>query len=272
MTPEEFKARARHLSVDLPDDAVLRFVAQTRHTMRLTVSTPISTRYRQCAGDLDLLSRSLEDTDVRRIAGKIRLWDRQWKEATTIDALIGLTVNGHHCAEVGLDRPFVTLLERSNITIDEFLVCLRRAISRNAFHDEFMTNLRVGVTNWDRECLRAHGFKLYPNMFDAYCSAFPRMPHFQGACMGRKSFAFDFLLGEARYVSSHQPTLTVRMPVTDTILNSLRGRRINEVIAGDHFGDSQRIIRAWRNADAHVSMTMTQEIVPLVPDAALLAA
>ncbi len=272
MTPEEFRIRAQRLSIDLPDDAVLRFVPQTRDTMQMTLFTPQSQAYRQCAGCIDLLPRRLDDPEIRRIASRVRLWDRQWKEAMTVDALIALTVNGHHHVQIGLDRPFVLLLERSNVSIDDFLVGLRRAVIRGAYHGDIMTNLKVGVTNWDRDCLRAHGFRLYPNMFDAYCSAFPRMPHFQGSCLGRKPLAFDFLLGEARYVSSRQPTLTARLSIPDATLNSLRGRRMNDIVSGGLFGEDQTVIRAWRSGKSHVSMTMTQEIVPITSAALPIAA
>lgn len=263
MTPDEFTMKAERLGFQIPRDAMLRFRPQTPKTMQFVLSTPQSQVYRQCAGSLDLLPRVLDDDHVRKIVSRIRLWDRQWREATSVDSLIGLTVNGQPAAEVGFDRPFVKLLERADIGIDDFLSSLRRAVMRSAFHDDFLTNIKVGITNWDREGLRAHGFKLYPNMFDTYCTAFPSMPRFQGSCMGKKPLAFDFLLGEATYVSSQQPTFTARLPIPDAMLNSLRGRKMNDIVSGDLFGDSQTITRAWRSGKSHVSMTMTQEIVPV---------
>ena len=272
MTPDEFIRKAERLGLQVPADAMLRFRPQTPKTMQFILSTPQSRAYMQCAGEIDSLPRVLEEADVRRIVSRIRSWDRQWKDATTVDSVVGLTANGTELTRVGLDRPFVNLLSRHGVMIDDFLVSVRRGLMRSAFHGDFMTNIRVGLTNWDRECLRAHGFKLYPNMFDCYSSAFTGMPHFQGSCMGKKPFAFDFPVGQATYVSSNQPTFTARMPIPDAMLNSLRGRRMNDIVDGGLFGDSQTVVRAWRSGKSHVSMTMTPEIVPVTSIALPLAA
>ena len=271
MAPDQFITRAQALGIELPKDMKIRIRPETFKTFKVIAITPFSDLYSSKAGEIEGVPIEMRDKDIRSIAAKMRQWDRTWKEVASLDELLGITLKGIAAVNIELDVPFVKMLSRSAVSPENMLKEVRRHALRNQWLGDILSNMRCGFTNRDREHLIAEGFKPYPNMHESYNFRVPGLPLFQGACLGKKPLAFDFMIGRGRYVSSRQPTFSFRTKMPDTTLNSLKGKRINDIVDGEMFGPSQTILRAWRE-ESIIHFSLTPETVPVLASQLDLAA
>lgn len=271
MSPDEFRTKAESLGVGLPEDIKIRIRPETFKTFKVSAITSFSDLYSSKAGEIEGVPVEMRDKDIRSIAAKMRQWDRTWKEVASLDELLGITSKGIAAVNIELDVPFVKMLSRFDVSLESMLQEVRRHALRNQWLGDILSNLRCGFTNREREHLIAEGFKPYPNMHESYNFRVPGLPLFQGSCLGKKPMAFDFMIGRGRYVSSRQPTFSFRTKMPDATLNSLKGKRINDIIDEELFGSSQTILRAWREENV-IHFSLTPETVPVLASQLALAA